>query len=183
MARDHARIHLSIWSDDDWRDLTPTAQWLYLHLLSSPTLNYAGVADWRPNRIMHMAQGWTADVFDRAASLLETTGYVVIDRDSEEVLIRSFLRHDGILSKPNVAIAFCKAWQGIASRVIRGVITWELIRLETDQPDQNAWTNQHSQPWLAEVLDGSPIAPEDAFGLTNSKGSVKGSRKGLEVAK
>src|SRR5690606_7289371 len=61
VARDHARIRLDIWADDDFGSLTSSAQWLYLHLLSSPTLSFAGVADWRPARIAGRTAELTAD--------------------------------------------------------------------------------------------------------------------------
>lgn len=183
MARDHARIHLSIWSDDDWRDLSPGAQWLYMHLLSSPSLNYAGVADWRPRRIARMANGWSDDGLERAALELEFAEYLLIDRDTEEALIRSFVRNDGILSKPNVAIAFCKAWQSVASKAIRGLIVWETLRLQSDAPDENAWSNENSAPWLDELLEGTPIPHEEGLEMTSDDRYPKGSAKGLEVAK
>ena len=51
MGRDRANIRTDMWGDDDWRGLTPGAQWLYEYLLTSPTLIYAGVADWRQVRV------------------------------------------------------------------------------------------------------------------------------------
>ena len=46
--RDYAQVRLSIWNDDDFRELSPAAQWLYFLLLTHPTLTSAGVGDWRP---------------------------------------------------------------------------------------------------------------------------------------
>src|SRR5699024_3338647 len=59
MARDHGRILTAIWSDDDFRRLTVGAQHLYLMLVTDPGLSYAGVTDWRPNRITPRAHAWT----------------------------------------------------------------------------------------------------------------------------
>ena len=52
MAREFAPIKLSIWADDDWRELSPIARYLYLSP-SSPrrALSHCGVADWRPARL------------------------------------------------------------------------------------------------------------------------------------
>jgi hypothetical protein len=40
--RDHARVNLDIWGDDDWRDLTPPAQHLYFTLYTDPELSFCG---------------------------------------------------------------------------------------------------------------------------------------------
>lgn len=42
MARDHARIHLAIWKNDDWRDLSHAAQHMFFVLLAG---RLAGVED------------------------------------------------------------------------------------------------------------------------------------------
>jgi len=165
MARDHARIKLSMWADPDWRSLIMPAQWLYQHLLGSPTLGYAGNADWRPKRIAHMCGNATADLIERAAVQLEDRHFVIIDRDTEEALVRSFVRHDGLLYQPNVAIASVKAWEGMASEVLRGVYAHEIDRLQDDQADAPSWTNAHSAARLEDVLAFNLIKPEEAVSI------------------
>lgn len=139
MARDHARVELNIWADDDWLDLTPGAQHLYLVLLTHPDLSYAGVADWRPNRLRAMASHWDTDDVKRAADELARNLYIVVDEDTEEVLVRSFVRNDGLMKQPNLAKAMVKAARSIASRSIRAVLVHELLRLHEDQPGIKGW--------------------------------------------
>lgn len=139
MARDHARIDLSIWSDDDWRGLTPAAQHLYFVLLTHRTLNYAGVADWRPARIRPSSNGWGRQEFDRAAHELAERLYIVVDEETEEVLIRSFVRHDGLMKQRNMAVAMARSYEGIASSAIRGVFIHELHRLRESDPKLGGW--------------------------------------------
>ena len=67
MARDRANIRTDIWNDDDFRQLSASAQLLYLQLLTSATLTYAGVADWRPKRIAALACGRNAKDVEAAA--------------------------------------------------------------------------------------------------------------------
>lgn len=172
-----------MWASDEWRQLPMCAQWLYTHLLSSPTLSYAGVADWRPARIAKMCQDATAASIESAALHLERDLLLVIDRDTEEALIRSYVRNDGILAKPNVAIAFAKAWQAVASAPIRGVVAYELERLEYDQSHANAWSNKDSKPWLDTILRSDLVTPEEAFDTVTPNPSVKGSTKGLRGVK
>ena len=139
MARDHARVELSIWADDDWLDLTPGAQHLYLVILTHPDRSFAGLVDWRPNRLRAMASHWDPDDFKRAAEELARNLYLVVDEETEEVLIRSFVRHDGLMKQPNMAVAMVKAARSIASRGIRAVLVHELLRLREDEPDLKGW--------------------------------------------
>lgn len=155
MARDHAEITLTMWGDDDWRRLTPNAQHLYLTLLTSPSLTFCGVADWRPARISKLAHGWTAEAVQEAADELTERLYLVIDEDSEEALIRSFIRNDGLMKKPNVAIAMATAYAGVASARLRGVIVHELRRLHDEQPDLKGWASEK----VRDVLTRDSVNP------------------------
>ena len=141
MARDHARVSLSVWADDDWRDLSPAAQHLYFVLLTQPSLSYAGVADWRPARIRALASHWTGDIFDRAARELARNLYIVVDEDTEEVMIRSFVRHDGLMKQRNMAVSMVRAYEATASKGIRGVFVHELARLREDEPELAGWVS------------------------------------------
>lgn len=155
MARDHARVTLSIWADDDWRDLSPEAQHLYFVLLTQPSLSYAGVADWRPARLRALASGWCRDTFDRAATELARLLYIVVDEDTEEVLIRSFVRHDGLMKQRNMAVSMVRAYEAIASRGIRGVFVHELARLKESDPELAGWVS------CEHVLDNRSFDPAD----------------------
>ena len=155
MARDHARINLAIWSDDDWRDLTPAAQHLYFVLLTQPTLTYAGVADWRPARLRALAGEWDRETFDRAAIELARNLYIVVDEDTEEALIRSFVRHDGLMKQRNMAVSMVRAYEAIASRGIRGVFVHELARLRESDPELGGWVS------CSHLLDNRSFDPAD----------------------
>lgn len=173
MARDHARIELSIWADDDWRDLTPGAQHLYLLILTHPDLSFAGVVDWRPNRLRVMASHWDPDDLKRAAEELARNLYLVVDEETEEALIRSFVRNDGLMKQPNMAVAMVKAARSIASRGIRAVLVHELLRLREDQPDLKGWASaEELLSWRSADPSGYPTG----YPSSNPSGnpSVKG---------
>lgn len=155
MARDHARVSLSVWADDDWRDLSPEAQHLYFVLLTQPSLSYAGVADWRPARLRALASPWRPDGFNRAAVELARQLYIVVDEDTEEVLIRSFVRHDGLMKQRNMAVSMVRAYEAIASRGIRGVFVHELARLRESDPELAGWVS------CAHLLDNRSVDPAD----------------------
>lgn len=182
MANDYARVMRSIWADDDFRDLAYPSQWLYFHLLTSPALNYAGVTDWRPARIAALTRDLTPDGIEAASVELEGNAYTVVDRDSEEVLIRSFIRHDGLMGSPNMAAAMAKAHAAIASKALRGVIVHELKRLHDDEPDLRGWGRPEVKLILRRVAldprEAFAQLPRHTFGNPSPKGSVNPSSQG-----
>ncbi|GAA4774434.1 hypothetical protein [Microbacterium gilvum] len=157
MSRDRANIRTDIWNDDDFRRLSAEAQFLYLQLLTSATLTYVGVADWRPKRIAALSAGRAPGTVEKAAQELVDGLYVVIDEMTEEILIRSFLRHDGLLQKPNVAKAMVKAYDGVYSLDLKGVVVHELNRLHKRFPDWKGFDVRE----VREVMSKGSVNPSD----------------------
>lgn len=183
MAREFAQTKLTIWTDEDFLDLSPAAQHLYFVLKTSPSLSYAGVADWRPNRVVAKARGWTLDQLEAAADELIEGRFIVVDEDTEEVLVRSFVRHDGLMKQPKMATAMASALSMVASRTLRGVVVHELRRLRDAEPDLKGWTSDKASELLNKASVDSSTYP---LGKGLRKGSVyslptpkpKGSEKG-----
>lgn len=156
MAREYAPIRLDIWGDDDWTDLlSPAAQHLYFVLLTSPSLSYAGVGDWRPGRIAQSARGWSGRAVRAAAAELIEHLFIVVDEDTEEYLVRSFLKHDGLLKNPKTSVSFANAYADVASRTIRGVIVHQLARIRGNQPELKGWGVDR----VAEILTRKTVDP------------------------
>jgi hypothetical protein len=154
MARDYAQNRLAMWNDDHFRQLTDGAQNLYNYLLAHPTTTYAGVVDWRPARLQAVNVSWTAGRVRELGAELMREHYIVIDEDTEEAVIRSFLRWESILKSPNLTRAAVKAFKAVQSRVIRGVIAFELGRLRSENPDWAAWEVEELDD---ELVDVEPI--------------------------
>ena len=133
--RNYAQLNIAIWNDDDFRALTPQAQHLYFLLLSHPTLSYCGVGDWRPARIARMATGWAAQDVERAGAELTDRLFIVVDDDTEEFLVRTFVRNDPLMRQRNLGVSMARAFSLVASEGIRGVIVGELTRLAQARPD------------------------------------------------
>ena len=155
MAREFAQIKLSIWSDDDWRDLSPDARYLYLSLLTSPTLTHCGTADWRPARMSALNGQDVQTIAEAGAELVESL-HLVIDDATEEVLIRSFIRNDGLMKQPRMAVSMANAHSGLGSRPIRGVLVHELRRLRADFPELSGWEKDKA----TDLLQMEPIDPK-----------------------
>lgn len=119
MARNHARLLTSIWTNDDFKRLPAGAQRLFMLALSQPNLSYAGVVPFTAKRWAALAVDTTPKTLEKAADDLAAKGFVVIDRDTEELWVRSFLKYDGVLSSPNLIRAMAKDFAAIHSETIR----------------------------------------------------------------
>lgn len=137
-----------MWADEDWRSLGLGAQHLYMLILSHPTLTYAGVADWRAGRLAAMTTQNTAERVRSSAAELEGAGFVLVDEETEEILIRSFIKHDGLLKQPKLSVSMANAYAGVASQMIREVIAFELQKLHVRHPELPAWTTKQVQTIL-----------------------------------
>lgn len=155
MPRQYARVRVSIWQDLDFRRLSDPAQALYFRLLTSPSMNLCGVADWRPVRMAALTNGITADDVRQAEKELAEAGYVIADDETEEILVRTFVRYDGAIKTPNIATAMVKDYGGIASAYLMGVIVHELQRLREDEPELAGWSA------IRELLSKPSIIPSE----------------------
>ena len=126
MAREHARIWISIWDDPDFLSLPSAHQRMYFGLMSNEDINYAGVAPLLPGRLAAKAPDLTERKVVSAIDALAEARFLVVDKGTSEVLVRTFIRHDGILKQPNVVKAMNKAWAKVYSDAIRGAIYEEL---------------------------------------------------------
>jgi hypothetical protein len=129
MARDYGQIQHRIWADPDWRALEADAQLLYLLLLSQPSMNQAGVLPLQLRKWSGCVAGWTTATVDEALHELADARFVVLDEDTEEVLVRSFIRNDGSYKIPGVLKSALKFAAAVQSQAIRTALAAELGRL------------------------------------------------------
>lgn len=148
MARDRASLRIDLWADEDWRKLSMGAQHLYMLILSHSTLSYAGVADWRPGRLAALTAGRTTDDIRRDAQELSGASFIYADEMTEEVLIRSFLRHDGVIKHPRLHVSMAKDYAGISSDAIRAFIAFEAQKLSREYPELALWEDGRVQTIL-----------------------------------
>lgn len=139
MARDHARILTAIWRDEDFRALPIDAQHTYLTAVSHPGLSYAGVLDYRPGRLAALSLDSTAKKITAAVMKLERKRFVVLDGDTEELLVRTYVRHDGVLNRENMGKALASAVGRVTSLRLRGVLFEELGRIYAEKPKLAGW--------------------------------------------
>lgn len=156
MAREVANVQTAIWGSPDWKQLRIEEQWLYLHLLSHPSLTYAGVVDWFPKRIAAAGVGVNAEQIVEIARNLESQRFVFISDETDEILVRSFLRHDGLLKQPKLSVSMAKAFAAIASSEIQQIVVHELQKLRQEYPLWKAFESEKVQSILK--LEGADMA-------------------------
>lgn len=152
--RKHTRFYHDIWGDDDWRDLSPEAQHLYFVLYTWPP-TFCGAGDWKPKKIAARAKGWTeATVLDAGEELL-VGEFLLIDVETEEHLLRSWIKHDGLYRNANMAVSMANARAELASKNLRGVVVHEVAKLKKAEPKLDAW----GRDAVAKMLDQNAIDP------------------------
>jgi hypothetical protein len=161
-GKDHARVNLDIWGNEDWLDLSPAAQHLYFILWTSPQLSYCGAGDWHPGKIAKKAKGWTPARVEAAAAELSRELFIIIDTETDEYLLRSWVKHDGLWRGPNMAVSMANARADLASRMLRGVIVHEVLKLKKRDPESNSWKREA----VVNMLDQTPIDPADIPSFT-----------------
>jgi hypothetical protein len=191
----HARIKCTIWRDEDFRDLSVDAQWTYQRLLSDSSRDLTGVLALTRKRWVASANGMTRERLDAALDELIARTFIVLDEDTEEVLVRSYLRHNDIAAQPNVLKSALKQARRIESPLLRAALAVELRLLPPKPADTErmAYGDPHA---VAEEIDPGPLwarlsvvreapARQDvsAGSAHHSKGSANPSAKGAEREK
>lgn len=178
MARDEARIFASIWKDEDFRKLPPTAQRLYFFLISQPDLSYCGVIPLRVGKWARSAAGLTTtDVLMDLKVLAESAPrpFIILDEETEEVFVRSLIRNDGIWKQPNLMKAARQAAKLIESPRIREALVEELKRIPIEKSDSRL-----ARKVLAEFLEDLGEHPDFPTDIPSSNPSGNPSGKGSD---
>lgn len=139
MARDHARIKLSIWDDPDFLALKANEQHAYFVLMSNKGLSRCGVLDDIPSRFVRLAKDMTKPKWRTALAGLVRARFIIVDASTEEMLLRSYVRHDGVMDRANMGKATGTAFEAVVSDALRHAIGNELARLMREAPDLKGW--------------------------------------------
>jgi len=140
MARSYGRVLSTIWADTDWTNLTRGAQHTYMLLLSQPKLTLVGLLDYLPSRWARLATDSDLASVEADILELETSRFVLVDRHTDELLIRTFVRHDlrTIQANANLIKGMWGAWATIQSDRLR--------RAVVETMPEDLWTTSRCQP-------------------------------------
>lgn len=173
MADDRERfgqLLCRIWDDEDWKGLSPRGQWFYALLVSQANLNRAGVIALTTRRWAKFAQGPNvAEQIASAMTELVNAEFIVVDHDTEELLVRSLMRNGGLIKYPNVLKRALREATEVLSPRLRAVLVVELRRLK--HPDADL---------AADAIEKGEANPfPKGYSMHSVNPSVKGSANGL----
>lgn len=135
MGNEYRMVFTTIWADPDFKALSESAQRLYMLMLTHPSLSACGVLDWREAKLAAFAADSDVRTLRRAAYELGRGGFIAVDPETEEALVRSFVRHDGKLKSPNPTRAVVKAYGAIGSRKLMQIVSVEVRRAAAEHPE------------------------------------------------
>lgn len=120
MARSRATIHCSIWDPNGhFRLQSGRAQRLYLLILTQGDLSLCGVCALTIDRWARLANDTSPSQVRKALQELVEDDYVLVDKETQEVWVRTFTKHDGVLRQPNVIVSMSRDFEAIQSVTIR----------------------------------------------------------------
>lgn len=148
MARTESRTKTGIWSNDDFCKLPALAQRRYWQLYSQPNITLCGVVAYTPGRWTRQCCDDTEELLLADLQRLADGRFIIIDYDTEEVFVRSFMRNDGVWKSEKTRGAAIGAAGTVLSTGLRDAIRVEMDRLgdstkplvdtPSDTPYQNA---------------------------------------------
>ncbi len=130
MPRDHGRILVTIWSDPEFVALTPNAQRLYMLLVSQRTMNHAGLIPLQVNKWARCSQHTTASDVEDGLQELAVGHFAYFDIDTEEALVRSLIRNDGVLKQRNIFKNAMRCARAIESQYLRDAMALEIRKID-----------------------------------------------------
>ncbi len=129
MPRSFARITTTIWRDRDFTNLTMAQQGLYFMLESQSEISAAGTLALTVRRWSKNASDLTPELLEQELRTLESEGHVCIDEDTEELLVRTFIKWDGGYENSKRRPVIRDAALAIQSPRLRAVVAAELTKL------------------------------------------------------
>ena len=134
MTREYGNVQSLIWRDPEFRRLNTADQWAYLMLTTQPDISSCGVLTVAASRWARYSQDMTEKAVAASLRRLEAHSqrYVVIDVDTDELLVRSFVRHDKGYTNIKRLPAITAAAEAIESPILRGSLNLEMANLGVD---------------------------------------------------
>lgn len=125
MAGKYTKLMRSIWRDPDFIALDSGGQRMYMLLISQPDISTCGVLPLFVERWAKFASDTNADLVRDAVRALETAPnpFVVTDEDTLELWVRSYIKHDDLLSQPNGRTSIRNSMHAVASPLLREQIS------------------------------------------------------------
>ncbi|MCK2242165.1 MULTISPECIES: hypothetical protein [unclassified Crossiella] len=131
-ARTHAAVYFDIWDDEAFCSLSGPSQLVRHFLVEQPNLAYSGVLPLTLGRWARTLRSLGAERLRTALAELASTGFVLIDEDTEEVLLRDFVRSDRLWRMPHMLTCSIREARLIHSPKLRQAYGADLVRIIED---------------------------------------------------
>lgn len=165
MARSYATISTSRWRDDDFRALTVEEQHAYFLLTTQPDISAAGVLTMALTRWASRSKNGSRAGFRAALEGLQDNGVIVIDDETEEILIVPFVADDGGYTNSKRRFAIRDAASQVESTALRRALAAEFARLNLPAD----WIPEFSQ------VDSLSDGVSDALSIADRRATPKNS--------
>lgn len=133
MARTYARIDVQRFHDGDWRALTLAQKAVFDMMLTHPKLSLCGALDLKYGSLCGYSTDLDVDTLSGHLEALEAARFVAVDWATDEAVIRTFVRHDGVLQNQNLAKGMWSAWVAVESPALRRVVLDNLPELAFEE--------------------------------------------------
>lgn len=131
MSRNYANISTSIWRpENNFGNLTRDGQWAHFMLNTQPDISAAGVLSLNVKRWASRARDTTRTEIVAALQELQEAGMVVYDTETEELLLRTFLKDDGGYSNRKRRPVIERAAGQVESMALRQALAQEFAELD-----------------------------------------------------
>lgn len=158
---EYGKLFSRIWNDPEFTSLDARAQQVYALLVSHSTRNHAGVLPLTLKRWAGSTADSTVENVTAALKRLAAKRFVVIDWDSEELLVRTFIRNDEIYKQPNLMVSALRFCRDVLSPRLRWALFDELTKLPDHKDRQKTEETANA---LVEGLERTPAEPiEEPF--------------------
>jgi hypothetical protein len=120
MANAQLILKTSIW-ETDFSELSSAAQHLFIFLGSQKSISLCGVLPLSTKRWAKLSKDGTPKRVRAALNELATTNppWVLVDEDTEEVMLRTYVRNAGALKMPNIVVGLTRDYTEILSHRLR----------------------------------------------------------------
>lgn len=189
MARSYGALKVAVWEPTSgFRNLTQLAQWAYVLLISQPQINNLGVLPFTPEKWVRFAFGMRHETLDEALTELDELRYIVVDRETGELLVRTFIKHDKVWQQPSLATNARKLIREVESDRIRGLLTsrhpWLLTSESRETIEAYELAVENEQQSQEKTPAGSPLKtpPDSPLGSRAPAGAGAGEGSGVGAA-
>lgn len=175
MARTFAPLLVAVWNDPDFLALDEGPQRIYFVANSQANMTYCGVVPFMPVSWSGLAGNSSAGKIRRDVKVLEDKNFVVLDRQTEELWVKSFIKHNNVMSQPNVIKAMKASYETIRSAKIKRAVYQSVPKDARDgmtdpfgKPPPKAEPQPEPQSKGFTEGNGKPLDPTQGLGSKTS---------------